>query len=284
MEALPYYRWLWRDWRANRKVQRMAWQARGLYRELLDEFWAEGSIPDDLDQLADICGCTRAEMEQFWPQIEPAWERVEGGYRNAKMESQRTSKDAERITKANSGRKGGLACNSRTRAEESSASAKQVLATAKDIQAQPDIAVAIALAEAIAVAPAVAEQKTKALSPSATQVDAFRNAWNTNCGDLPQLVKLSPARTKKLSVRIKDGLTLEQFTKAVGIAARTPFLRGETERGWKCNFDFLIAKEENLLKVIEGAYGKPEAPKRVYRDVTDSPEAERWLSGGATSA
>jgi uncharacterized protein YdaU (DUF1376 family) len=147
MEALPYYRWLWRDWRANRKVQRMSWQARGLYRELLDEFWSEGSIPADLDQLADICGCTRAEMEQFWPQIEPSWERIEGGYRNGKMESQRTSKDAERITKANSGRKGGLACNSRTRADESLADAKHVLADAKDIEAQPDIAVAVAVAE-----------------------------------------------------------------------------------------------------------------------------------------
>lgn len=42
-EPLPYYKWLWKDRRATRKVQRMSWQARGLCRELLDEFWVEGN-------------------------------------------------------------------------------------------------------------------------------------------------------------------------------------------------------------------------------------------------
>ena len=36
-EPLPYFKWLWRDWRANRKVQRLDYVARGLYRDLLDE-------------------------------------------------------------------------------------------------------------------------------------------------------------------------------------------------------------------------------------------------------
>jgi uncharacterized protein YdaU (DUF1376 family) len=278
VEPLPYYKWLWRDWRANRRVQRMSWQARGLYRELLDEFWAEGSIPDDNHSLADICGCTADEMMMYWPEVEPCWERVEGGLRNAKMDQQRTQKDSERAAKARAGRTGGLVSNSRTRAEEKEASAEQLQASAEDLSAQPDIAEqSRALAEH-------EQSKAKISSLSATQTDSFRNAWNTNCGTLPHLVKLSQARTKKLSVRIKDGLTLEQFTQAVQIAARTPFLRGETERGWKCNFDFLVAKEENLLKVLEGAYGAPESPKRVYRDVTDSPDAGHWLSGGAASA
>jgi hypothetical protein len=58
-EALPYYRWHWRDYRANRKVQRMTYVERGLYRELLDECWAEGFISDDLGALAEVCGCPR---------------------------------------------------------------------------------------------------------------------------------------------------------------------------------------------------------------------------------
>src|ERR1700753_2189881 len=105
-EPLPYYKWFWRDWRGNRKVQRMSWQARGLYRELLDEFWSEGIIPDDLSKLADICGCTLEEMQRFWPEIVACWVRVEGGYSNAKMERQRTAKDAERLAKAKAGRGG----------------------------------------------------------------------------------------------------------------------------------------------------------------------------------
>jgi hypothetical protein len=58
-EAMPWYRWLVKDYRANRKVQRTGYIARGLYRELLNEAWIEGSLPNDLAALADICGCSR---------------------------------------------------------------------------------------------------------------------------------------------------------------------------------------------------------------------------------
>lgn len=147
MDALPYYKWLWRDWRSNRRVQRMPWQAKGLYRELLDEFWAEGSLPTELTELADICGCGEEEMREWWPHIKPSWEEIDGRLYNAKMNEQRTAKDAERVAKAESGRIGGKASNSPTRAQEkqatvdiNQASAKQVLTTAEELQAQPDIA------------------------------------------------------------------------------------------------------------------------------------------------
>jgi uncharacterized protein YdaU (DUF1376 family) len=96
----------------------MSWKARGLYRELLDECWVDGIIPDDIAKLADICDCTPEEMEALWPEIAPCWTRVEGGYTNARLESQRTAKDAERAARARAGRGGGLICNSRTRAAE----------------------------------------------------------------------------------------------------------------------------------------------------------------------
>lgn len=57
LEPLPYFKWFWRDWRANRKVQRLHYVARGLYRDLLDEQWENGSLPADVEELADICSC-----------------------------------------------------------------------------------------------------------------------------------------------------------------------------------------------------------------------------------
>lgn len=108
LEPLPYYKWLWRDWRSNRRVQRMSWAAKGLYRDLLDEQWAEGSIPNDIHDLADICGCPTAVMQQYWPEIEQCFdEREDGRLINAKMENQRTDLDAKRIKQSDAGRKGG---------------------------------------------------------------------------------------------------------------------------------------------------------------------------------
>jgi len=143
-EPLRYYKWFWKDWRANRKVQRMSWQARGLYRELLDELWSEGVIPDDLGKLAEICGCTLEEMTLRWPEIAPCWVRIEGGYTNAKMEAQRTAKDSERAEKARFGRSGAIVTNSLTRASQASAgeppaSAGEFPASAEAFPAHADI-------------------------------------------------------------------------------------------------------------------------------------------------
>jgi uncharacterized protein YdaU (DUF1376 family) len=139
-EALPYYRWHWRDYRANRKVQSMTYTERGLYRELLDECWAEGFIPDDLDALAEICGCPRDVLEGSWPKLRPCFtEASPGALINRRMDRERTEKDAERASKAVAGARGGSA---RAKAE-----AKQVLPVTEQVLSTCHIAVARALAE-----------------------------------------------------------------------------------------------------------------------------------------
>lgn len=106
LEPLHYYKWLWRDWRSNRRVQKMHYIARGFYRELLDEQFIEGSIPDDIDSLADICGCPRAVMQEYWPEIAPHFERGDdGSLRHPKMESVRTECDAGRVKASEAGKK-----------------------------------------------------------------------------------------------------------------------------------------------------------------------------------
>lgn len=106
---LPYYKWYWQDWRANRKVQRMSFIERGLYRELLDECWIEGSIPNDIDELADICGCPTQTMADAWQVLSKCFDIDGGRCTNEKLESMRTDMDKLRIKKSEAGRTGGLA-------------------------------------------------------------------------------------------------------------------------------------------------------------------------------
>lgn len=130
LDALPYYKWLWRDWRANRRVQRMHFVARGLYRELLDEQWSEGSIPNELSELADICGCPIEVMEEHWEEIRTYFhERPDGRLVNGKMETQRTDQDSSRIKQADSGRRGAFA--KLNKINEGLASAEGSLASAE---------------------------------------------------------------------------------------------------------------------------------------------------------
>lgn len=104
----------------------MSWQAKGLYRELLDEFWAEGFIPTNRDLLAEICGCTVAEFDQFWPEFGMCWVETEDGFVNRKMDEQRTSMDSLRVANARNGSAG---------ANAKLATAKRPLASADDRQA-----------------------------------------------------------------------------------------------------------------------------------------------------
>ena len=143
LEALPYYRWHWRDYRANRKVQRMTYVERGLYRELLDECWAEGFIPDDLDALAGVCGCSRQVLEGCWPTLRACLEEVSPGTLiNPRMDRERTEKDAERTQKAIAGARGGCAKTATVQAE-----AKQVLSMMEQEISNCHIAIAGAKAE-----------------------------------------------------------------------------------------------------------------------------------------
>ena len=107
--TLPYYKWFWQDWRANRKIQRMSYIQRGLYRELLDECWVEGAIPNDVDELADICGCPQQVMADAWQVLSSCFVLIDGVLVNEKLHSLRTEKDVERLKKAENGKKGGIA-------------------------------------------------------------------------------------------------------------------------------------------------------------------------------
>jgi uncharacterized protein YdaU (DUF1376 family) len=109
-EPLPYYKWYWRDYRANRKVQRLSYTARGFYRELLDEQWDRGFIPNNLDELADICGCPKQVLEDEWQMLSKCFSEIEPGkLANSRLERERTESDKTRVNRRLAGRSGALA-------------------------------------------------------------------------------------------------------------------------------------------------------------------------------
>ena len=73
-------------------------------------------------------------------------------------------------------------------------------------------------------------------------------------GLLPEAGLLTHTRQRRCAQRLAAGLTLDAFRDAVRRAAATPFLAGAGERGWRASFDWLIANEANLRKVLAGCY------------------------------
>lgn len=96
---------------------------RGVYRELLDECWQRGAIPDDMEKLAEICGCSLPEMAAAWPTVRKCFEPIDGMdgmyLTSQRLELERTEQDAKRAKAALSGRLGGIAKASLANAKQS---------------------------------------------------------------------------------------------------------------------------------------------------------------------
>ena len=144
-EPLAYYRWYWRDWRASRTVQRMTISERGIYRELLDECWQRGAIPDDMEKLAEICSCSLPEIAAAWPTIRKCFESIDGldgiYMTNARLELERTEQDSKRAQLARAGRKGGIAKSRLANAKQmpySSSIAEQSSSRLSEADASPN--------------------------------------------------------------------------------------------------------------------------------------------------
>ncbi len=65
--------------------------------------------------------------------------------------------------------------------------------------------------------------------------------------------KLTDSRKKKLLARLQEQGE-ENIIKAIDIASESEFLKGKNDRNWKMDFDWLIANDTNIVKVLEGKY------------------------------
>lgn len=72
-----------------------------------------------------------------------------------------------------------------------------------------------------------------------------------NC--FSNITKLTDSRKKKLLARIKEHGE-ENIIKAIDIASNSDFLKGKNDHNWKMDFDWLIANDTNIVKILEGKY------------------------------
>jgi len=107
------------------------------------------------------------------------------------------------------------------------------------------------------------EEKGNSASPSDLQ-----EAWNRICISLPKCTTLTEKRKQKAKARLSEHV-IEQMEYVFRKVEGSSFCRGENDRGWRADFDWITANPENALKVIEGKYdtNKPgEKPKRCHKE------------------
>ena len=92
----------------------------------------------------------------------------------------------------------------------------------------------------------------------------FAEGYNTYCAEpygLPQVtLPISQERAKRARSRIREHNDPAWWLEVFRTIGRTPFLRGENDRGWRCNFDFLV-KPGSAERILEGGYANE--PRKV---------------------
>lgn len=82
-------------------------------------------------------------------------------------------------------------------------------------------------------------------------------AWNSRMvpQGFPAVKRLTPERKRKLKARLREN-SIDDWQEAMSALERSPFCRGDNNRGWRADFDFLL-QPKSFTKLLEGAYEPP---------------------------
>jgi hypothetical protein len=89
-----------------------------------------------------------------------------------------------------------------------------------------------------------------------TQSICEKDLWNEMArkSQLSTVTKLTDSRRKHLRARRKDKKWSANFAKALELIPQISFLLGRNDRGWKADFDWLIGREDSVVRILEGKY------------------------------
>lgn len=112
--------------------------------------------------------------------------------------------------------------------------------------------------------------------------EKIKNYWNEK-SKLKEITAITEKRKGHLNARIKEH-GIDAIYKVVDNIANSSFLRGENNRGWMANFDWVF-RPNNFVKVLEGNYLDEEKPKEKYdfyniRNGVANEKGERYPSHG----
>jgi len=91
------------------------------------------------------------------------------------------------------------------------------------------------------------------------QGNAFMALWNDKFEntEVPKIQSITDVRLRHLKARFSEKAFDQE--KIIDIILNTRFLRGDNDRGWKTTFDWVIEKENNYVKILEGQYSDSNA-------------------------
>lgn len=90
---------------------------------------------------------------------------------------------------------------------------------------------------------------------SEVDFDFIVKLFHDRCPSFPRVIKITDKRKTKIRLRFEEmGFSFERLQEVFDKAENSMFLRGDNNRSWKADFDWMMANSQNWVKILEGKY------------------------------
>lgn len=94
--------------------------------------------------------------------------------------------------------------------------------------------------------------------------------YHDRCPDFPKVLKITDKRKTRIRLWFEDiGATYERVQEIFDRCSSSRFLKGDNNRGWKADFDW-ISNKTNWVKILEGKYDNKEPQNQTNSYETQS--------------
>jgi len=228
---------------------RLTTEQHGAYLLILLDYWKNGPPPNDDVVLAQLARLSAAAWRKAKPALLGFFEVTDGHLIQKRVERERErtvgiveerskagkagaakrwQNHSKRIANANGLPSANGQQNDGPSQSHSSSNEELIASSNEDVSAEP-----------------TAKPLTK---------QEVIDAWQTRMvpQGFPKIEKLTGQRERMLNARLKDS-TVDEWLRAFAALERSAFCRGENDRGWRADFDFIL-QPKTRTKLLEGAY------------------------------
>ena len=241
MSSLHYYRWYARDFRDSPRVAMLSFEERAAYREVLDLiFLGGGRYPDNSGVIARKLGISKSRWNQYRASL-IAQDLLQNAGNFLENERMTIEHDDAR-------RRHEKACNAADSRWTTDAASNAQGNASSNASAMPALALSLALS-----------LERKEGVPDGTLSPArVVELWNEiSNGTLPHVRMLTPGRRKHIALRLgadAERQKPEWWTSLFRRVVESAFCRGENNRKWRANLDFVVRSEDQIARILEGQY------------------------------
>lgn len=231
---------------------RLTTEQHGAYLLILLDYWKNGPPPNDDNVLAALARMSPSAWRKAKPSLIGFFEITDGLLIQKRVERERGKAADITEERSKAGKAGAAKRWGKPKQTDSKPIANAIdlpLTNGRQIDAPSQSHTCSSEQVISSNEDSSAEPTDKPLS-----VDEIVEAWNERM--VPQgfaaVRRITPTRRTQIKARLREN-TLDDWQRAFGAIERSSFLRGDNDRGWRADFDFLL-QPKSFTKLIEGAY------------------------------